>query len=310
MTMTTPTVAVKAALRFYPARYRRERGDELAAVFSDTTAEAGAPAVVREALDLAAYGLRVRTRLTAFSAGGRLLALAAPVIAGAIAGAGLYPWVSDTDLLAWRLGHTSSVITLVAAFAQPVASLLLALAAFLGRWTEARVIAVAVMAAGLLGMKDAFAVDRVDAWWILAVGSSAMPFVLAGLLVIAAPRELLAEPTWRTRAVVPASMVGGWSFFALQGGFDSHYMLNGPRSVALVVPPLFLVLTALRGRLVPAAIGLAVLPLTVTFSMFTLWQTTGGLWYLLPISAVAVVLMAAPLMIGSRGGAGGARGLA
>lgn len=247
MTMNTPTVAMKAALQFYPARYRRERGDELAAVFSDTTAEAGKPAVVREALDLAAYGLRVRTRLTAFSPGGRLLALAAPLIAGAAAGAGLYPWVGDSDQLAWRLEHTSSVVTLVAAFAQPVASLLLALAALLGRWAEARVISVAVMAAGLLGMKEVFVADGINAWWVLAVGSSAMPFLLSGLLVIAAPREMLGEPTWRSRGLVLASVVGGWLVIASQGGFDSHYMLNGPRSAVLVVVPLFLVLTALRG---------------------------------------------------------------
>ncbi|MFI9332318.1 hypothetical protein ACIGZJ_32910 [Kitasatospora sp. NPDC052868] len=303
-TISTPTVSIPAAvlravLQVYPARYRRERGDELAAVFFDTTAEAGRPAILREMLDLAAYGLRVRTGVTAFSTRGRVLALAAPLIAGALAGLGLFPWVTDSEGIARRLEGSSSSLLHLTIFAQPVATMLLAVAALLGRWTAARVLSVAVMAVGLLGMADAFRPEQFSWWWVSYTGASQLPLLLSGLLVIAAPRELLSEPGLRTRVLVLASAVGGGLVVAAQGGYDTHFLMNGPWSSVLLLLPAVLLLAVVRGWLVPAAIGLAVLPLTLGFSLFSLWEEVGGMWYLLPLlGAVAVAMMAVALVAG------------
>ncbi|MFI8084277.1 hypothetical protein ACIF6L_26170 [Kitasatospora sp. NPDC086009] len=287
-------VALRAALQLYPARYRRERGEELAAVFADTTAEADRPTLLREALDLAAYGLRMRARLTSASAAGRLLALAVPLVAGTAAGAALYPWVSDPDLIAWRIqGAHSSVLLALTVFALPVASLLLAVAAVLGHWTAARVLSIGVVGAGLLNLADSvLGAGSVTWWWFSYSSTSALPFVLSGLLVLAAPGDLLGRPTWRTAALVPLGAVGGLLVVTAQGGWDTRYLMNDPWAALLLVVPLLLVCAAARGWLVPAAIGLAVLPLTLSFSLFSLWESAGGIWNLLGVGAVGAAFVA------------------
>ncbi|MFJ6135889.1 hypothetical protein [Kitasatospora sp. NPDC092286] len=299
--MTTQTVVLRVALQLYPARYRRERGDELAAVFADTTAEAGRQALAREALDLAAYGLRVRTRLTSSSLGGRLLGAAAPLIAAAVAGASLSPWFSDVDAVAWNFAGETSLGRAIM-IAQPVVALLLALAAMVGSWTVARIFAVGVVVTGLLGMRDAFAPEAMGWWWTLYTSTSVVPFVLSGLLVIAAPRDLLSRPTGWPRALMAASAVLGGLMVAAQGNYDTRYLMNAPWSTVLVVVPLFLVLTVVRGWLLPAAAGLAMLPLSAAFSVFSLWEETGGIWRLLPVGTAAVALMLAAVLVKRRRG--------
>ncbi|MFJ9949096.1 hypothetical protein [Kitasatospora sp. NPDC091207] len=286
-------VALRAALQFYPARYRRERGDELAAVFADSTAEADKPTLIRETLDLAAYGLRLRARLTSASTAGRLLALAVPLVAGTAAGAGLFPWISNPDLIAWKLdGPRSSLLMVLALFAAPVATLLLAVAAALGQWTAARVLSAAVIGVGLLNLADSLSIGHADAWWVLYSSTSALPFVLSGLLVLLAPGDLLGRPTWRTGALVPLGTVGGLLVVAAQGGYDTRYLMNDPWAGLLLMGPLLLVATAARGWLVPAAIGLAVLPLTVAFSLFSLWESAGGIWNLLAVGGAGAAFVA------------------
>ncbi|MGV9266379.1 hypothetical protein ACWDRR_17135 [Kitasatospora sp. NPDC003701] len=286
-------IALRAALQLYPARYRRERGDELAAVFADSTAEADRPTLLREALDLAAYGLRMRARLTAASAAGRLLALAVPLVAGTAAGAGLYPWVNDPDLIAWKLDSPlSSPLMVLAVFGPPVATMLLAVAAVLGHWAAARVLSVAVIGTGLVGLADSLALGHLDGWWVLYSSTSALPFVLSGLLVLAAPGDLLGRPSWQNRALVPLGAAVGLLVVTAQGGYDTHYLMNDPWAALLLLAPLLLVSFAARGLLVPAAIGLAVLPLTVSFSLFSLWESAGGIWNLLAIGGAGASFVA------------------
>ncbi|MFE2724719.1 hypothetical protein [Kitasatospora sp. NPDC059327] len=291
-------VALRAALQFYPARYRRERGDELAAVFADSTAEADRPTLIREALDLAAYGLRLRARLTSASTAGRLLALAVPLVAGTAAGAGLFPWISNPDLIAWQLdGPRASSFMVLTVFAQPVATLLLAVAAMLGQWKAARLLSLAVIGAGLLNLADSLSIpapvsSALDWWWFFYSCTSAMPFVLAGLLVLAAPADLLERPTWQTRALVPLGVAGGLLVVAAQGNYDTRYLMDDPWAALLLVAPLLLVAAAARGWLVPAAIGLALLPLTVSFSLFSLWESAGGIWNLLAVGGAGAAFVA------------------
>ncbi|MFJ3220911.1 hypothetical protein ACIPLC_33935 [Kitasatospora sp. NPDC086801] len=72
---------LRLALRTYPAAYRAEHGEEITAVHADATAGAGRLATIRETVGIAAYGLRVRTGITASNTAGRLLATTAPLAA-------------------------------------------------------------------------------------------------------------------------------------------------------------------------------------------------------------------------------------
>ncbi|RAJ39744.1 hypothetical protein K353_03774 [Kitasatospora sp. SolWspMP-SS2h] len=57
----------------------------------------------------------------------------------------------------------------------------------------------------------------------------------------------------------------------------------------LLLAPLLLLLCAARERLLPAAIGLAVLPLTAWFGLFSLWEQVGGMWRLAPLAAAGAL---------------------
>ncbi|MFD5468294.1 hypothetical protein ACFWIQ_36610, partial [Kitasatospora sp. NPDC127059] len=202
-----PSTVLRAALQLYPARYRRERGEELAEVFADTTAAGSRTAVAREVLGLALYGLRVRLGLTGASAAGRLLALVAPMIAGAVVGATMVPWLAALDRTTRWLAWDDSFGNHVRAFAPPAAALLLGVAALLGRWTAVRVTALLLGAVGLydLGLA-AWSSNFVDAWWVGYIGMATLPFVVAALLLVAAPTDLLPRPNLRTAGLVLGSV--------------------------------------------------------------------------------------------------------
>ncbi|MFF7458518.1 hypothetical protein [Kitasatospora sp. NPDC008115] len=310
-------MAFRAALRLYPTRYRRERGDELSAVFADTTDGAGRLATVREAFDLGSYGLRMRTGLTSTSVAGRLLALAAPLIAGAVAGLGLtrgvYGAVSPAGAYLWqapdRLAQVPSFLWNVG---QVFVPLLLVAAVLAGRWRLARFAALAVASVGLWGAVWASVAFDPGIWISLLEIAEAAPMVLAGLLFALAPQELLERPTWRDRAAVPAAAAGGGLVLWAEDFYSSFVLMDGAAAAVLLLVPLFALLFAARERLVPAAVALAVLPLTAGFSLFRLWQVVGGAWNLLPMAGAALlVLLAAGRLLRRRGaGAGGGRSLA
>ncbi|SDT73150.1 hypothetical protein SAMN05216371_4424 [Streptomyces sp. TLI_053] len=309
-------VAFRAALRLYPARYRRERGDELSAVFADSTAEGGRLATAREAFDLGAYGLRMRTGLTSSSTAGRLLALAAPLIAGAIAGLGLTRVLHDATGRApgwmWELPDRAVQVPFHAwYFGSVLAPLLLVGAVLAGRWRLARAAAVAVAAVGALGV--ALAVLAMPNFWLMFNQScEATPQLFAGLLFALAPQELLRRrQTWSDRAMVLAATVGGGLVLVAEDFYSSWVLMDWKAGAALVLVPLLALLLAARDRLVPAAAGLAVLPLTLTFSLFRIWQSIGGVWRLLPVVGLVVVATVVAGGLLRRGaGAGGHRSLA
>ncbi|MFE7564776.1 hypothetical protein [Kitasatospora sp. NPDC057500] len=310
-------VAFRAALRLYPARYRRERGDELSAVFADSTDGVGRLATVREALDLGSYGLRMRTGLTATSLAGRLLALAAPLIAGAVAGLGLtrggYDALRPAGYSLWELpDRLTQVPYFLWNVGQVFVPLLLVAAVLAGRWRLARFAALAVAFVGLWGAVWASVVYAPETWICLLEIAQASPVLLAGLLFALAPLELLERPTWRDRAVVAAAAVGGGLVLWAEDFYSSFVLMDGAAAAALLLVPLFALLFAARERPAPAAVGLAVLPLTAGFSLFRLWQVVGGVWNLLPMAGgLLVVLLAAGRLLRRGGaGAGGGRSLA
>ncbi|WP_327679835.1 hypothetical protein [Kitasatospora sp. NBC_00458] len=309
-------VAFRAALRLYPARYRRERGDELSAVFADSTAESGKLATAREAVDLGAYGLRMRTGLTSSSVVGRLLAVAAPLIAGAIAGLGVAQALgSALGQHRYRLLMTPDRLTHVPGFLASVGEMLvpLLLLGFVlaGRWQAARVTALVVALAGVLRMVEVVGVSD-DGWQLFEGSSAATPQLVSGVLFALAPQELLERPTWRVRAVVAASAVGGGLVLLAEDFYSSYVLMDGPTALVLLAVPLVAMLALARGWLVPAAMGLTVLALSAEFSLFRLWQVVGGMWRLAPLVAGGlVVLLVLGRLLGRGGaGAGGGRSLA
>ncbi|MER7669274.1 hypothetical protein ABTY61_12495 [Kitasatospora sp. NPDC096128] len=296
--MTVPVIGptssglLRAALQLYPARYRRERGEELAEVFADTTAEGGRAAVAREVLGLAVYGLRVRLGLTGGSAAGRLLALVAPMIAGAVVGATMAPWAATLERTTRWLAWDDSVGNHLRAFAPPVAALLLGVAALLGRWTAVRVTALLLGAVGLYDLGRAvWRPDVFDVWWVGYIGMAALPFVAAALLLVAAPADLLPRPNLRTAGLVLVSAVVGGLLQAVQGWDDATFPLGLHWFVVMLIAPLLLTLAGLRGRMGPAGVGLAMLVLTGPGSVFNIWRESRGISHLLPVAVPVLALL-------------------
>ncbi|GAB7181553.1 hypothetical protein ATKI12_1384 [Kitasatospora sp. Ki12] len=286
-----PSVALRAALQLYPERYRRERGEELAEVFADTTAAGGRAAVAREVLGLAVYGLRVRLGLTGASAAGRLLALAAPMIAGAVVGATMVPWLATVDRTTRWLAWDDSLGNHVRAFAPPVAALLLAVAALLGRWTAVRATALVLGVIGLSQLGEAVFTSHFDLWWSGYIGMASLPFVAAALLLVAAPTDLLPRPTLRTAGLVLAAAVAGGLLEAAQNWDDTTFPLDRWWVVAMLVAPLLLTFAALRGRTVPTAVGMTALVLTGPGCVFNIWREAHGVSNLLPMAVPAAGLL-------------------
>ncbi|MFE7188772.1 hypothetical protein [Kitasatospora sp. NPDC057541] len=317
-------MAFRAALRLYPARYRRERGDELSAVFADSTAGSGRLATAREVFDLGAYGLRMRTGLTASSVVGQLFALAAPLVAGAVAGLCAAYTADQVVNPAWvpawalpeRIGQVPAFVWFLG---QALLPLLLLAGVLAGRRREARYAAFGVAGVGALGVLLAAVQDGFSLWGFLLSSGESTPLLLAGLMFAFAPQELVGgRPDARGRIAVLAAAAGGGLILAAEGFYSSFGLLDRDAAVALLVVPAAALLFAARGRLAPAAIGLAALPMTFGFNVFRTWQSVGGMWRMAPLTvAVVVGLVAAGWMLrragaGQRTGAGtgGVRSLA
>ncbi|MFE5584760.1 hypothetical protein [Kitasatospora sp. NPDC056531] len=306
--MNESTVAVRTALALYPGRYRRERGDELAVVFADTTAEAGRFAKVRELFDLGAYGLRMRTGLTSTSPGGRLAALTAPLAAGAVAGIAAVMMYADEG--GYQAPNSTRVLlSLLAFWVLNGSAVLSAGAVLLGRWTAARLLAgataLAVVADLLLQLRASIGGGL---WELLYDFQWDGPFLLWALVLLAAPRDALPSPTWRERGMVVAAALSS-PFLVLSTSFyRSWHHLDLPWRAAMVCVPLLMALTALRGWYVVAVPGLAALPWTLSVNLNAIWQQVGGTWRLLPMAAVTVAVMVALVLVGRRKGPAGPGG--
>ena len=150
-TTSTTSRGLRLALRVYPAAYRAERGEEITAVHADLTEGAGKLATARETAGVAAYGLRVRTGLTAerhrrtparhHRAAGRRHGArpvtARPVAPPAVLATGTAarpPAPAGTPIVDWHP-------VLVASVVPGVLWLLVVAAALLRRWTAARILA-------------------------------------------------------------------------------------------------------------------------------------------------------------------------
>ncbi|MGW4380048.1 hypothetical protein [Kitasatospora sp. NPDC004531] len=309
-------MALRTALALYPARYRRDRGAELAEVFADSTAGSGRLATAREALDLAAYGLRLRTGLTETALPGRLLAAAAPLLVGALLGLAVLPGVGDwreyTLTRAARSGTDlpwPHLVENIAVLGLAVIPLLLVAAGALGAWRAVRLLGTVVALLGAVRIGHAaLSLPASGVWsgWFFAYETTALlPYLLGGLMLAVAPTRP-ADAHGRTdRLLILAGAAAGFAATRAQGGYDTRNLMDGWWPVALLLLPLLLMLFAARDRLLPAALGLALLPLTAAFSLFSLWEQLGGVWRAAPYAlTTALVLLLAFRLLGSARPAG------
>ncbi|WP_371516426.1 hypothetical protein [Kitasatospora sp. NBC_01300] len=331
-TSTTGTTlrGLRLALRAYPAAYRAERSEEIIAVHADSTAGAGRLAAIRETVGVAAYGLRVRTGITASSTAGRLLATTAPLAAAMALGQQLTAlvflpdkWREATASQSSALQHPGTAFVdwhspLIAQTVTQVLWLLVVVALLFRRWTTVRALAAL---AGVAAIAQCFVQQR-EIWiavpgfppdYTLLIMSSGAN-VLWSLLVFAAPGDLLESTiARRPRAVVPPALVLVASLLVSNLGRLSALLYDNslpvlPQPVltamGVCIPLALLSLASLRwGRLLPAATALAVLPPVLSLSLglnaFFRWYDNelGDLGllcqYLLTVTLIALVTAAA-----------------
>ncbi|MFI9325792.1 hypothetical protein ACIGXI_39260 [Kitasatospora aureofaciens] len=317
--------ALRGALRLYPAKYRREWGGEIAAVFAGTTAGASRWAVARELFDLAGHGVRARLGLRSGGTLARLAAMAAPFAAAAAAGISLMDlymlardWLRHGNAALWVpsapqfyyaywIGRGSQALFLAAAAA-----------AVFGRWTLARLLGpVAVLLAvvtWLVANLD-FMTHHHTVWISSLIGLVIQvgPQALWVLILLAAPPDLLGPATWRRGLAAAAGvLVGGvmWGHTYMYDLFRSLSMLDGALRPAWPVCELVLLLVAVpvlrRGRYAPAAAALAGAPVglvSLVMTIHALWSQYSrdeAMAELGVLAAVAVVGVVTAVVVESR----------
>ncbi|OKI24746.1 hypothetical protein [Streptomyces sp. CB03911] len=297
--MTISDTALRAALRCYPAGYRRERGEELAAVFADSTAGAGRAATLREAFDLGAYGLRLRTGLTSTGLPGRALATVAPFAVGAAAGhAGLVLVITALDGLpdpraggqTWLLLALLSVLPVVAV-----------LGVLFGSWKPARMLALpAATVAPVAVVLGYWAATREMPNLSLFARMSAfsVPAVLWGLSVPAAPADLLGRVTGRQRLLV----LGAFLFGAVQSAAPGLSRLGtaggvAPLQLLMVGAAVLAYVGVRRGQVLPLALLLALAPPALGIFAVEAGNTLGSSRVLLPFALLVAAGVAAAVRL-------------
>ncbi|MEV7687254.1 hypothetical protein ACFW1F_21995 [Streptomyces bungoensis] len=289
MTEQPPPRALRWALRLHPAAYRTEHGPELTAIYAEATRDAGPLGRLREALDVAAHGLRQRTGLSSDRTAGRVLAQAAPLtvaVATASSVANVL-WLLDPAV---RNPNWSSSLPDVLLLADqglvPLFWLAALTAVWAGRWSAARALVVPATVLRLADLPLLLLAHFFHATYAVAAVNLIVP-LLTGALVLAAPRDLLGSSRPQRAALAGTTALAA-ALWTVQLA-DIHYTLAGGPGVA---PTLWVAVFAValllsgRDRLPAAALAVALLPVAL--------QKT--VWVLNPLSpagvgAVLVVLL-------------------
>lgn len=251
-------------LRLYPARFRREFGDEVAEAYEEATRGAGPVTRSREAADIVAHALRMRLGVGSAQPGGEFLASVAPFALAATASYAAFNLVStisdwrfsgDPDFLV-PLSYATSGCYLVA--------LLGAVVALSGRFAGVR-----WALAGMAGAAGCFLA-------VMLPDALSMPLAFAGLLlppVVVCAVPLLCPPDLRpphrirgTAGVVALAMWAPLSvvLFALLDAsglvpvHHARYLVPVLAALALAGRP------ALSGIRTAGRFALAALPFGVT----------------------------------------------
>ncbi|KQV13653.1 hypothetical protein [Kitasatospora sp. Root107] len=305
----------RLALLLHPARYRRERGEELASVFADTTAGAGPWAVAREVVDLAGHGVRLRLGLSSEGMLAQLAARAAPFAATAAVAGGLASRLKDlaveqrmgilTEVL--RAEYGSLDLVFLAGQCGLLLSLVAAVAAVSGCWAAARLSALVGLLLTLVcvSIQMTVAVGWGDLWALRLVHQLVLPYgpqTLWVLILLAAPRDLLGPATRRsTWSALAGALIGGFVFNTALGLGPVTSLNYGAASTALALALgatelallALAVPAALRGRYGPAAAALAGTPIV----FLTLFMAVGHLWKVGDHTTAVALLGATGLLV-------------
>ncbi len=255
--MTQEPALLRLALRLYPAAYRRERGAEIAAVYADATAGGGAFAAGRELFGIAGYGLRQRSGLTFGGQYGEVVARAAPLTVGFSAGLPLF-----MVAVSLAYGFVPASFEGMVALGQGALALLSLAAVLGGYWGVARGLALLTVVgvpAGVLAELVRVGIGSVRPWVIEDTLWFTVPSVLAALLVLAAPPDLLRRRSWRQGALVSTALLLG-SLTVTTVKIELVW------SLVLMGLPL-LVLGVRSGRLLLGAFCLAALPVVLVIGV-------------------------------------------
>jgi hypothetical protein len=269
MTPTPPAGArpLNWALRLLPAGYRAEHGSELTTIALQAAEANGRLGVWREAADITAHTLRLRAGLGPDKAASRIVAMAAPLAVAIAAGSCANTLATyaqqPSQLLSGRADlQVLLAVQLVIYLLWPAALV----AVWLGRWTAARLLAglgalLALISVPLLALVTSD-LDGLHAF----VVAGTLPWILTGLLMAAAPRDMLGS-SLRHRRALAATTVAALVPWAL------HTLSPSPVPFQLTPQALWLalVITALawahRNRTAPLALALAALPQALGYTI-------------------------------------------
>jgi hypothetical protein len=228
-------------IRIYPARYRAAHGEDIAATLAEATEGLSGTAVLREHLDLAAHALRLRLRIGPTDRAGRVLAGAAPVVLGLLAGFGLWglqaelPWMVHQIHGPYRIRATAYVLY-IAAGSLPWALALAAAA--VGRWGLTRALG---LAGTLLGLGILLAFGPMTTMFLFG---QPVFWTILGAVVLLTPPTLLdrsARAGWEAVAValsfaavmIASQSSGLWVYFT--GRTILHMYVSWPLFAAAAV---------------------------------------------------------------------------
>ncbi|WP_152648309.1 hypothetical protein [Streptacidiphilus anmyonensis] len=198
---------LRVALRAYPRAARTAHAQELAAIYAEATAGAGRVATLREAMDVAGHGLRLRCGLGGQGRADEIVARAAPlaVVLCAAQGLAYLAYVVVTALTPPQLAQLGGAYLTVLLDASGATLVWLAVLALLlsGRPGAARILG----AIGTLGQFPVVltALPGLGTGRLDAVCSALLPSLFVSLLLLAAPRDMLGAASPRDRLAV------GWT---------------------------------------------------------------------------------------------------
>ncbi|WP_042377989.1 hypothetical protein [Streptacidiphilus melanogenes] len=251
---------LRAALRAYPRASRAVHGQELAAIYVEATTGAGRITTLREAVDVAGHGLRLR-----FGLGGRgrveeIVTRAAPAAAALCATQGVVYVVALAAMLLnppqfQELGTANALMLGDAAGATAVWVAVVALL-LTGRWSAARILGafgtaaqVPVVLAALPGLE----MERA-----YAVCQALLPSLFVSLLLLAVPRDLAGPLEARDRSAMGWAVVFALVPYVFMPLVHVPYVMQLFLSFVWFLPGGWALLRARRGDATgPAAFALA-----------------------------------------------------
>lgn len=293
---------LRVALRAYPKASRGEHAQELAAIYAEATAAQGRIAAAREALDVAGHGLRLRCGLGGGGRADEIVARAVPLAVTLTATQGVAYVVALAVMLLdapefAHLGPADQLVLVADAGASVVWLAVLGLL-LAGRTGAARILGTSGTLAQLpvvLAALPGLAMGRAD-----AVGGALLPSLFVWLLLLAAPRDILATVEPRDRR-----LMGGVALFALLP--YALMLLVHYRDVMMLyvsfvwfVPVGAALALARRHSTVPAALGVAAVVGVLRFGLPELAGLTSARTVAFSVLALAAVTLAWRLDVRNR----------